>query len=93
MTKRVNFRLDKSALLDDAMSERDNETVTIGPYVSIYPVMFRFTIQSFVIFPNLSCNEFKSAYRFEVHRMLYFIGNDYKNDLNVNVTHQICLKF
>lgn len=34
MTKRVNLRLDKSALLDDAMSERDNETVTVWPYVS-----------------------------------------------------------
>lgn len=34
MTKRVNFRLDKFALLDDAMRERDGEAVIIGRNVS-----------------------------------------------------------
>lgn len=49
MTKRVNFRLDKFALLDDTMSERDGETVIIGPYVSysIHAVMFSCNIQRF----------------------------------------------
>lgn len=54
MTKRVNFRPDKFALLDDAMRERDGEAVIIGQNVS-YSTLFTESCL-IVLFKELACS-------------------------------------